>query len=113
MQLHVRLRAPSDQPAERVERHLDGPMERIFVHLVERAIHQAREKPLDPQVAAEQSAHQIADRGVLTERDQRSEIAIAPWLHRLALKTPPDLLDEMHRLLVRRPGARGDTGAGA
>src|SRR5437016_13144319 len=39
MQLHMRLGAPSDEPCQRVERHLRIAMQRQLVHLVERGIH--------------------------------------------------------------------------
>ena len=51
-------------------------VQRRLVHLVQRAIHQAGEHALDEHAAADQEAHQAADRAVFAERDQRAEIAV-------------------------------------
>ena len=41
----VRDLVPRDQPRQRVERHLRQAVQREFVHLVERHVHQPREQP--------------------------------------------------------------------
>src|SRR5262245_1953170 len=71
------------------------------MQLVERAVHEASEQPLDPQVPAQKSTHQVSNRRILAQGDEGAEIAIAPRLRRLAGQAPPDLLHQMRGLLVR------------
>src|SRR4029453_530629 len=78
------------------------------MHLVKRAVHKAREQALDPELAAHQSSHQGANRRILAERNQRTEIAIVPGLQRVAGESSLHLPDEVCGLLVRRLGARRD-----
>src|SRR5262245_57098609 len=106
MQLHVRLGAPRDQSRKGIERHLDRPVQRKFMHLVERLVHQPREQALDPEATPDEPAHQASDGRIFTERHKRDEIPVAPGLERLARQAPLDLLEHMGRLLVRRLGAR-------
>src|SRR5262245_52354304 len=106
MQLHARLRAPCDQTRRRIEDGLPPAVQGDLVLLEERYVHHAREQALDPQIAADEAAHQIADRRVLAERDQRSEIAVAPWLERAPGEAPLDLSDHVRCHLVRRLRAR-------
>src|SRR4051812_35943682 len=40
MELHVRLGPPHDQARQRVQRHLGKAVQRQFMHLVEREVHQ-------------------------------------------------------------------------
>src|SRR4030095_2619189 len=78
------------------------------MHLVKRAVHKAREQSLDPEVATHQSSHQGANRRILAERNQRTEIAIVPGLQRVAGQSSLHLPNEVCGLLVRRLGARRD-----
>src|SRR5829696_7170608 len=84
----------------RIERHLRRPMKRPLMHRVERLVHQAGQQAFDEEVFAPDKAHEITDGAVLPKRDQRTEVAVAEWLQRLALEAPLDLLDEMGRLLM-------------
>src|SRR5262245_36531534 len=108
MQLYVRLGAARDQARNSVERHLGRSVQRVLMHLVKRAVHEAREQSLDPEVAAHQASHQGANRRVLAERNQRTEIAIVPGLQWFAGQSSLHLLDEVRGLLVRRLRARRD-----
>src|SRR6516225_2142660 len=110
MQLHLRLGAAINQTHGGVERDLDKAVQRIFVHLVERHIHEAREVAFDKEALADQFAHQTADRAVLAERHQRTEVAIMPGLKRLPHELSPQLFRQMRRLLVCRLSARRHDG---
>src|SRR5438552_6516250 len=107
VKLHVRLRAPGNGSRGRVERHLPETVQRQFMRLVERQVHHPCEPTLDPQLAAAETAHQIADDRVLAQRDQRTEVAIPPRHQRLVAQSVIDLLHHVRRLLVRRLCARG------
>src|SRR6478736_9435991 len=77
MQLHVWLGAAHDETRQGVERHLGKTMQRQFVHLVEREVHHSREPAFDHQAAAGEPAHHVADGAELTQRDERTEVAVA------------------------------------
>ncbi len=81
-------------------------VQRQLVELVERHIHQPRERALDQQAAADQTPHQIADGRIFAERDQRAEIAVAERLERPAGEAVLDLAQHVAGLLMRRLGAR-------
>jgi hypothetical protein len=57
MQLHMRLGAPRDQSRNGIERYLGRPVQREFMHLVERSVHQSREQALDPEATPHEAAH--------------------------------------------------------
>ena len=86
MQLDVGLGAPRDQASERIERHLAGAMQNVLVQLVKGKIRQAGEQTFQPDVAAHETAHQVADRGVFAQRNEGAEVAIAPRAQRLAVE---------------------------
>src|SRR5215210_4059657 len=102
MQLHMWLSAPRNQSRGRIEHHLGRPVQREFMHFVERPVHEPREQAVDPQAAARKSAHQAADCRILTERHKRAEIPVVPGLEGLAGQPSPDLLEHVCGLLVRR-----------
>jgi hypothetical protein len=62
MQLHVRFGAASNQSSKRVQGHLRRTVQRIFVQLVERTVHEASEQAFNPKVPAEKPSHQASDR---------------------------------------------------
>src|ERR1700730_6264224 len=101
MQLHMRFGAPRDQSRKGIERYLGRPVQREFMHLVERSVHQPREQALGPWVPPYEPSHEVTDRRVFAERNERAEVAIAPRRQRFAAQPSLDLLDEMHGLLVR------------
>lgn len=68
MQLHLRLGPPRDQAHGGVERDLDKTVQRVFVHFVERHIHEPRKIAFDKQIPTDQLAHQAADGAVFAER---------------------------------------------
>src|SRR6185312_6200132 len=76
VQLDLRLGTPRQQTRDAIERHLDGAMQRHFVHLIQRAIHYFREPAFDAHRLAGDEAHQIADRRIIAERNQRTKVAI-------------------------------------
>src|SRR4029077_20433604 len=49
MQFHMRFGAPRDQSRKGIEGYLGRPVQREFMHLVERSVHQPREQALDPE----------------------------------------------------------------
>jgi elongation factor P--beta-lysine ligase len=53
-----------------IESNLDEAVQRVFVHFVERHIHQPRKIAFDEQTPTDQLAHQAADGAVLAERYQ-------------------------------------------
>jgi len=95
MQFHMRLGTPRDEAHGRVERDLNEAMQRVFVHLVERHIHDPREIAFDKETLAHQFTHQAADRAVLTERYQRAEVAVVPWLDGLSRQLSPQLFSQV------------------
>ena len=95
MQLDVRLGAPRDQPRQRVQRHLREPVQREFVHLVERLVHEPREAAFEHQVAADQGAHHVAHGAEFAQRHQRAEIALVIVAQRLAREPALDLRDHV------------------
>src|SRR5580658_4343110 len=104
MQLDGRARAPLDHPGQRVEPDLDRSVQRQRVKLIEREIHESGEIAFDQEAAADQLAHERADRAVLTERHERAEIAVLERRQRLAGEMPADLAIEMRGLLMCRLG---------
>src|SRR5438045_1355781 len=54
MQLDVRLGPPRQHGCDGLQRNLDRSVEREFMHLVQRHVHQPREIALDHQAAADQ-----------------------------------------------------------
>ena len=76
------------------------------MHLVERAVHEAREIAFDEELLADQEAHQAADRAVLAERDQRAEIAIGEGLERRPANRRWSCRTRCVGLLMGRLGAR-------
>src|SRR5262249_41632302 len=100
MQFHLRFGAPVDQPNEGVERDFDEAVQRIFVHFVQRHVHQPREIAFDKETAADQLAHQAADRAVFTERHQRAEVAVIPGLNWLPAELSRQLFCQVRRLLM-------------
>src|ERR1700745_18646 len=62
MQLHVRFGAASNHPSKRVQGHFGWTVQRIFVQLVERTVHEASEQALNPKIPAEKPSHQASDR---------------------------------------------------
>ena len=62
----------------------DVAVDRHLVQLVQRLVHPARDQALDQHAAADQPAHQVADRGELAERHERAEVAEAERRQRLA-----------------------------
>src|SRR4051794_33456507 len=106
MQLHLRLGAAEEAAGERAEEGPAAAVQRVFVHLVERAVHEAGGKTLDEEVLAEEEPHEAADGAVLAERDQRAEIPVGERQGRLAGEPAAELLQEVRGLLVRGLGAR-------
>src|SRR5258706_11701093 len=72
------------------------------MHLVQRKVHHFGEVTLDPHIAPDQAAHQVADGRVFTQRYQRTEVAVAPFLQWSALETIAHLLQHVRGLLVCR-----------
>jgi hypothetical protein len=81
-------------------------IERRFMHLGERAIHQPGEIPFDEKAAADQEAHKAADRAEFAERNQRAEIAIDEGSQGPVRKDLVQLFDHELRHLVRGLRAR-------
>src|SRR5919108_2766289 len=100
MQFDLRLGPPRDHPRHGVERHLRQAVQGELMPLVKGLVHQARQPPLDEEIAADERPHQIADRRVSTEGNERPVVAIVPRLEGRARKAPPDLLYHVRRLLV-------------
>src|SRR5438093_558303 len=105
MQFHMRFGAPRDQSRKGIERYLGRPVQREFMHLVERSVHQARKQALDPEATPHEAAHQASDRRILTKRHKRAEIPVMPRRERLARQPSLDLLEGVRRLLVCRLGS--------
>ena len=84
------------------------------MHFIERQIHPASEETLEPDVAADEVAHEVADRRVLAERYQRAEISIAPWTRLAPGEYAWDPFEEIRSLLVSslRPRWHIATGVG-
>src|SRR6266436_4472250 len=100
------LGAPRHGSRDGIEPDLQGAVQRRFVHLVKRSIHQAGEISLDEQTSAGENAHQAADRAEFAERYQRPEVAISEGLDRLPGQSARNLFQQMRGLLMRRLGAR-------
>src|ERR1700730_14153192 len=106
MQLHMRLGPPCQRSGDGIKPDLQRAVQRRLVHLVERAIHQARDISLDQHALPGEEAHQAADRREFSERNQRAEITVDERFDRLTFQSALDLLQEVGRLLVRRLRAR-------
>src|SRR3954469_11717785 len=105
MKLDLRYGAPRNEPAERVQNHLDPAMQGNLVHLVERPIHQQRKVALDLKILPPPQAHETTDGGILAERYQRTKIPVEIRLQRFVFEPAVDLLEGMGRLLMGRLGA--------
>src|SRR5205807_9090746 len=62
---------------------------------------------LDYQAAANEGSHQVADGGVLAERNQRTEVTVAIRQQSFTRKPVCDLFDHVDRLLMRGLCTRG------
>src|SRR5258708_34794964 len=72
------LATTADPSTQGDERNASPSMQRDFMHLVERNIHDAGNQSLDHHAAPNYLAHQIADRVVTPQRHQRAAILVMP-----------------------------------
>jgi hypothetical protein len=106
MQLHGRCR-----PRARRYQAKQCPTSAVqgrFVHLVQSAIHEAREITFDEKAAADDEAHQAADCALGSQGHQRAKIAISELPQRPSRKQKLKLFDHEVRLLVGGLRARRD-----
>ena len=106
MKLDARLETAPQESSNRVERDTRVTVDRDLMQLVERCVHDARDDSLDHHLAADQPPHQIADRGQLAERYERTVVVKAESRQGLSRKTRPHRFDQHRRLLMRRLRAR-------
>src|SRR5258707_15294201 len=100
MQLDPRARDAAEPAAEGLEDNGPPAEHGCAVALVERLVEKAREEAFDRDVAAPDETHQTADRALRSERDERTEIAIAERSHGPPRQQLRDRLGEVVRFLT-------------